>query len=311
MVIAPERAKRPNDFIIKNEIQPSADPCLFCVGEAAYHNRILHYETQNLYIIPNKYPAFLEDKSKFSSRSIKTENNFYTIKPASGGHDVIIIKNHHTQIYTFGLGIWIDLLQMIKRRYNYWREDANVEYTMAIYNQGIQGGASITHPHAQLFASDIIPNKIIKELEVSQYYYNNEGTCVFCDLVHHELTEKIRIVYENKRFLAFTFYAARFPYEIWILPKIHQSHFESEGHNTFSDLAQCMKNVLYKISRTLQEPALNFYIHDSPPSIGETKYFHWHIEITPRVSNYGGYELGSGVIIDVQSPEEAARYLNS
>ena len=72
-----------------------------------------------------------------------------------------------------------------------------------------------------------------------------------------------------------------------------------------------MRTVINKIGKTLYNPSLNFFVHDSPTQVGETNYYHWHIEITPRLSHYGGYEIGSGVIIDIESPEKAAEKLDS
>ena len=69
------------------------------------------------------------------------------------------------------------------------------------------------------------------------------------------------------------------------------------------------KDILKKLNQTLRHPPVNFFIHTLPNSIEKVQYYHWHIEVIPRVSNYGGYELGSGVVIDVVSPEDAARFL--
>lgn len=310
VVIAPERSKRPDDFATTETLKiEKKEECIFCVGKEVYRQSIKNYETDEIYVVPNKYPAFVEDHVKCSPRSFKVEDDFYTAKPALGGHDVVVVKDHDKDIYQFTKKIWQEMFAVFKRRYNFWRDDCAAEYSMAIYNQGQRGAASVFHPHAQLFASTIVPNQVIKELNGSEDYFNDNGVCVFCDLLRHELKEEARVVFENQKFLAFTFYAARFPYEIWLLPKVHQSHFESEGGATFEALSEAMMAVLGKLNLTLKAPPFNLYIHDSPPSVGETGYYHWHLEITPRLSNYGGYELGSGVIIDVQSPEEAAEYL--
>lgn len=235
----------------------------------------------------------------------------YTSLPSVGGHDVVILKNHHSDIYTFAPGIWLDLFTMSKRRYAYWKDDGNCEYAMMIYNHGERAGASLTHPHAQILASNIIPDRIESELDGARRYSNLHRSCVFCDLSENEQRQKIRMVAETDLFCAFTFYAARFPYEVWILPKHHQSQFESEGRRTLAELAQIMHTVIGKIGKTLDTPPLNFFIHDSPTKVGETQYYHWHVEITPRLSHYGGYEIGSDVIIDIDSPEKSAAELIS
>ncbi|PIZ28701.1 hypothetical protein COY44_02800 [Candidatus Berkelbacteria bacterium CG_4_10_14_0_8_um_filter_39_42] len=63
------------------------------------------------------------------------------------------------------------------------------------------------------------------------------------------------------------------------------------------------------LNETLNDPPLNFFIHSLPTTSENADYYHWHLEIAPRVTGYGGYEIGSGVIIDITSPEECAKYL--
>lgn len=312
VVIAPERAKRPNDFVVAETIKPvSKIDCPFCPESENYQKqRVKGFESNNIYVIRNKYPAFIETKEECSPRTYHVEGGFYHTKPGLGGHDVIVIKDHDPQIFDFTITIWQELLAMFAKRYRYWRQDCNTEYAMAIYNQGQRGGASIYHPHAQLFASDIIPNQVVKEQHGAELYYEKHTRCVFCELIKHEMTQKIRVIYESPDIIACTFYAARFPFEIWAFPKKHLSHYETTTRHDHLAIAKCLKNITDKLGMTLKNPPLNFYLHDLPIAISDSRYYHWHIEITPRVSTYGGYELGSGVIIDVMPPEEAAEYLN-
>lgn len=311
VVIAPERAKRPNTFQEVEELQADhPSECVFCPESDEYKIRSLkEFETEFSFVIPNKFPAFLEDKNNCSHRTYKLENDFYRARPATGGHDLIILKEHKANIYTFSLEQWIDLFSNARRRYQHWRKDCNSEYSMLIYNQGRKAGASIHHPHAQLFASNILPNLVNRELEGSRKFFENEGQCVFCALLAHETTEKHRLLVENEHFIAFTFYAARLPFEVWVLPKKHSSHFEDAESEIIVALAEICEQLTKMYDITLKQPPLNFFIHDLPRSIGKSNSYHWHLEFVPRVSNYGGYEMGSGVIIDVMSPEEAAGYL--
>jgi UDPglucose--hexose-1-phosphate uridylyltransferase len=123
------------------------------------------------------------------------------------------------------------------------------------------------------------------------------------------LHEKVRVVEENDHFLAATFYAARFPFETWVYPKNHESQFELTSKTSMRDFAQILCSTLEKINKTLDNPPLNMYIHTLPTISEDSSSYHWHLEITPRISNFGGFELGSDIIINVMSPEEAADYL--
>ncbi len=310
VVIAPERAKRPSDFVTRDTVkQQTKEDCPFCTNSPEYKKRLKKFDTKNIWVIPNKYPAFVEIKTKKPILSYKVENDFYRARPSTGGHDVVVIKEHDTDLPHFSKEIWIELLETFDRRYEYFDKLCNVAYTMPIYNHGQAGGASIEHPHAQIFASNIIPNLITKEIHHTEKYFEHNGSCAFCELINHEKKFKKRIIFENKDFVAFTFYAARFPFEIWILPKEHQSRYENEAKRKYHTLADCLMDVFGKLNATLNDPPVNFFVHNLPNTISETDYYHWHIEIAPRVTGYGGYEMGSGNVIDVVTPEDTAKYL--
>ncbi len=309
VVIAPERAKRPSDFAQPDhEKKPAGADCPFCPESPAQKNRYPGEDTAKTFTIPNKFAAFLED-GQHEVRSYTPEEGFYTVKPAVGGHDVVVIKEHDTDLFNFDQATFTDLFTAIAKRYRHFRDNPAVEYVMAIYNHGPAAGASLDHPHAQIFASSIVPNHITKELHGSEQYYELNGRCVFCDMIVHEKREDVRVLAENEQFILFTFFAARFPFEIWLMPKEHQSSFEDLTKSQTTAMAELMEVGFKMLDTTLKNPSLNWFIHSLPTTTQSADHYHWHLEIAPRLSLYAGYELGSGVIIDVVSPEKAAEFL--
>ncbi len=311
VVIAPERAKRPSDFVQdKNRVRHEAEENdAFRVGGEAWQTRYKEMDTSNIYVIPNKYPAFIDTPSHVSPRSHRVEDDFYRVRPSVGGHDVVVVKNPKDDLYHFPDSTWYELLSAFKKRYEYYVHDRESSYQMPIYNHGSAAAASIEHPHAQIFASTIIPNSIVRELNHSELYFEHHGKSVFSEMLKHEKAEKIRVIGENAGFLAFTFFAARFPFEIWILPKEHRSHYKDMKAEELSLLAAMCKQVFKKLGDAVNEPPVNFFIHSAPSGEAELPHYCWHMEIGPRLSNYGGFELGAGTVIDVVSPEKAAQYL--
>jgi UDPglucose--hexose-1-phosphate uridylyltransferase len=314
VVIAPERAKRPSDFITSGMVRRDhKDNCAFCVGSDAWHTRLhgVRNESDHIYVIPNKFPAFVGSSDQCERRSF-SEETFYTSKPAVGGHEVLVIKDHDLLLPDFPQVVMVDLLAMLQHRYRWYRDiECRPEYTMGIYNFGQEAGASIWHPHAQLFASAIVPNLIMKEKQGAERYFESTGICVFCDLLAHERATKIRLQVQTKRFTSFTFYAARFPFELMILPNTHQSRFEDASLADIENLATVLRELLTRLQRTLNNPPLNIFIHSLPNTSSESDYYHWHIEIAPRLTTYGGFELGGSTIINVVSPENAAKFLRN
>lgn len=318
VVIAPGRAKRPEDFVIeKPRTSARKAPCPFCKGGDGFNHALAEDRKNNVFVVPNKFPAFVKS-AKEAPPMIKEDLGIYTCLPALGGHEVIAIADHMRDISHLTQKDIIDLISVYQSRYLVYEKSTNVAYTMIIHNHGPEAAQSIEHPHSQLFASSVIPNYVLKEIDGSKKYYQKKNICVFCDIVKQEKAFKKRIIFENKNFIAFTVFAARFPFEVWIMPQKHHPYFEDLEKEKLPDLADCLKDVLAKLDIKLNDPPHNFFIHTAPhknnndPAFDHfegKKHYHWHIEIAPRISKFGGYELGSGMIIDVVEPEKAADYL--
>ncbi len=312
VVVAPERAKRPQDFVIPKSVNiADKSKCPFCLGSDGYksNDKVGRATAQNLYVIENRYPAFIEDESLKSQRSFYPEDGFYRARASVGDHEVIIFKDHNLALPKIPKHIVGEMVELMRDRYLWMKEHEKVVSIMPIYNHGAEAGASIDHPHAQIFASGIVSNTVGREMDGSDRYYGINGACVYCDILKHESKVKTRIIHENEDFVAITFFASRFPFEVWILPKKHQSQFELVSKNCLAGFAEALSKVLEKLDKTLNNPPFNFYIHTLPTIIEDSASYHWHLELTPRVSNFGGFELGSEVIINVMSPEVAAAYI--
>lgn len=314
VVFAPERAKRPSDYIsVTTEKKQKSEDCTFCedTKKSDYANRIKTFDRPQTFVLPNKFPAFVEDPDACTTKLYKVEEDFYKLKMSLGGHDIVVVRDHNQSLPTFTNVIWRDIFETFQDRYKYFESLCNVEYVMPIYNHGPEAGASIDHPHAQIFTSSIVPNIVNRELTHSATYYSDKKSCPFCDMVQHEIEQNTRLLYQNDDFIAFNFFAARFPFEIWILPKQHQSHFNNVSGKKMDNLIEICRQVFGRLNVVLNDPSVNFFLHSSPcgNSGKNLDYYHWHLEVAPRLSNYGGFEMGSGVVINVITPEQAADYL--
>lgn len=308
VVIAPERAKRPEDFVMASAPKRQVDgQCPFCLSNpnSSYQFSIPSAETNRVYVIPNKFAAFSRDEEVISE-----SDDFYFSTKAVGSHEVIILKDHQTEIYEGGWELLKELFGVYLNRFLFYQNDPVIEYSMPIHNLGPEAAASIDHPHSQFFASSVIPSLVQEEVDGAGKYFQDKGKCIFCSMLEEEKKQSVRIVAENEDFIAFTFFASRFPFEIWILPKNHESNFENITSDQLENMGKIVDDVLGKLNQTLKSPPLNWWIHSAPGNKNNNKdCYHWHMEIAPRVSKFGGYEMGSGIVIDVVSPELAANFL--
>ena len=128
-------------------------------------------------------------------------------------------------------------------------------------------------------------------------------------MIRQEMKARTRVVTETDQFLVVEPYAARFPFETWILPKKHESHFEEAGAPQLNNLAWVLKTTLRKLERTLERPPYNLLVHTAPLQDAASPHYHWHIEIIPKLTRVAGFEWGTGFYINPTPPEESAQFL--
>ncbi|HEC96268.1 MAG TPA: hypothetical protein ENI59_01150 [Euryarchaeota archaeon] len=106
-------------------------------------------------------------------------------------------------------------------------------------------GASLSHPHSQIIALPIIPKRLLEELESSKHFYwDTGGLCIYDMIIEEERSKGERVVYENDGFIVLSPYAARVPFEVWILPKRYEPYFENIRAGEIDALAEVLKFTL-------------------------------------------------------------------
>jgi UDPglucose--hexose-1-phosphate uridylyltransferase len=315
VIIATERAARPSDFP-KQPPEPDASAtCPFCEGRedktppeiAAIRRPGSAADTPGwqVRVVPNKYPAL-----RIEGSTDVTVNGVFEGMGGVGAHEVIIeTPNHASHPGIMSPGELASALWMYRERYRDLDGDARFKYLLLFRNHGRAAGASLAHPHSQLIALPIVPKRANEELEGAQQYFAREGRCVYCDVLHQEQQEQTRVVWQNDEFIAFVPYAAWCPFELWILPKAHVAGFGEIQDNQFLPLAEALQQVLGRLHTCLADPPYNYIIHTAPYDSRVGHFYHWHIEIIPRLSHVAGFEWGSGFYINTVPPEDAARYL--
>jgi UDPglucose--hexose-1-phosphate uridylyltransferase len=314
VIIATERAKRPSDFKVTPE-EVESDSCPFCPGnEDKTPPEILAYRPEGtlpntpgwtLRVIANKFPAL-----RIEGELEKRGKGMYDEMNGIGAHEVIIESpNHHDVPSNFSEKTMEDVIWAYRDRTMDLRRDTRFRYIMIFKNQGAAAGASLQHCHSQLIALPVVPKRVLEELSCSLDYYRYTERCVFCDIINQELREKIRIIYENIHFLVISPYAPRFPFETWILPKIHNSSFEDAQGSEYKSLANAFLVILRKLEKALNDPPYNYILHTAPLQESSSPHAHWHFEVIPKLTQIAGFEWGTGFYINPVSPENATKFL--
>ena len=315
VIIASERAKRPHELKAEGQAQVEPGLCPFCEGhEDKTPPEILAYRERGtrangpgwrIRVVPNRFPAL-----KVEGNLNKRGDGIYDQMAGVGAHEVIIESpRHHISTAELTDGNVREILWVYRDRLVDLKKDARLVHGMIFKNVGAAAGASLEHSHSQLIVTPIVPISVWDEMTGALEFYNYRGRCIYCDMVQQELAHEKRVVLDTPHFTAICPYASRFPFETWILPKAHSSHFENIPKPGVDDLGQVLREVLCKLENALDNPPYNYIIHTAPFDHQELPHYHWHIEIIPRLTKVAGFEWGSGFYINPVPPEDAAAFL--
>lgn len=300
VILAPSRKKRPRDFV-KQPAALSSNVCVFCTGNEKLTppeiGRINGPDGNwSIRWFLNLFPAVQEE----GQIDVRTDNTFYTFAAAYGSHEVVAeTPLHDRQLWDFSSQEIRQLLQVYRERIEELGKKESIKYVAVFKNHGAEGGTSIVHSHTQIMSTNILPPLVREEASAVK----NSQSCPYCSILNTE-KNSYRRCFENNFAVAFTPYASRFNFEIWIFPKRHFRQLSDATDDELHGISELLASVLRKL-RELNAP-YNYVLHYLP--VTEDGDFHFHIEIQPRIAIWAGFELNTGIIINSVTPEDAARF---
>lgn len=312
IIVAPERLRRPHDFVPakrKRKFSPkNSCPFEYLDKKPSWSPVLVFPDKKNwqVAIIPNKYPA-LSHKDGCAKAFVRGPNK---LRGGVGYHDLVITRDHKKNFAELSEGEAFDLLRIMQKWYKMIAKDPCIQYASTFFNWGAGAGASISHPHYQLLSLPIIPPDVQHSLSGSLNYYRKNHKCPHCAINNYELKEGTRIIEKDNRSLAFTPFFSRQPFEVRIFPIKHLPFFEETSVADLSSVAVTLQCVMRRIKKHLNDPDLNFFIHTAPlKNKSRYRHYHWHIEVVPKITIPAGFELSTGVEINVIDPDQAAGIL--
>jgi UDPglucose--hexose-1-phosphate uridylyltransferase len=314
VIIAIDRAKRPSDFTRQQVHVSGLRFCPFCPGnELRTPPEILAYRTRGganepgwtLRVISSKFPVLRVE----GTLNPKAEG-LYDKMNGIGAHEVLIETPEHMQtLATMPEKRVEDLFWAYRDRVLDLRRDARLKYVLLVKNHGESAGQALEHTHSQLISLPVIPKHVLEEINGARRHFDYKERCIYCDMLSQEMDMGSRVVAETDLFLVISPYAARFPFETWILPKNHNSHAETMSHAEVEDVARLLRSTVRKMDSTLEYPPYNLVLHSAPVQEPAVAHYHWHIELIPKLTQVAGFEWGSGFHINPTPPEESAKFL--
>lgn len=306
-MVSTERAERPAAFLSRSlpvETGP-ARPCPFCPGneEATPPALETYGETGQwrVRVVPNLYPAFVGDEPMVVTHL----GPAFTQAPASGIHEVLVLSPEHNQG-------WADLddqqcslvMAAIRDRIDTHCRSRSLRYSQVIVNSGREAGASIEHPHGQLMGMSFVPRELVDE---QAGFARFTGGCLLCTALEAEEDAGHRVVYSDEHVgVVCPFWSAQ-PFEMLVIPKNHESHMHLSPEDGLAAVGRSIREALCRLNDVHGDVAFNLVFHSAPYRASGA--FHWHAHLIPKLTTTAGFEMGTGVAINVVAPELAARAL--
>jgi UDPglucose--hexose-1-phosphate uridylyltransferase len=314
VIVATERARRPEELSVKRERKPlprHVASCPFCPGNENLTPpevlRVGNGEGWQVRVVPNKFAALSRD-SDLQRTFIRSRRSMHGF----GIHDVIVeTPDHSLSMALMPQEHVAEILRCYKRRFDELSADPRIAHVTIFKNHGADAGTSLEHPHSQLIATPIISSQVRGRMYEALRHYDEFGECMFCSALEEDLEEQTRLVLTSEHFIAVEPFASASPFSTYIYPRRHMASFGYTSEAEIVDLARVLRTVLAKLYVGLKNPDFNYSIRTAPAECAGVTYYHWYLSIIPRLTRVAGFELGSGMFINTVLPEAAAEYLRN
>jgi UDPglucose--hexose-1-phosphate uridylyltransferase len=307
VVVAEQRRWRPQALALSTERGPEdpSRPCPFCPGNEEETPPALETYgpsgSWRVRVVPNLYPAFDGDEPMVST----THGPVFTSAPASGIHEILVLSPDHEATWGVLKPDQVNVVMAaIRDRIEAHSHSASIRYSQVIVNQGKEAGASMAHPHAQLLGISFVPRELSDE---QAGFARFVGGCLVCNTIALEESIGERVVLGSEHAVAIAPYWSASPFELLVAPRHHGAHLHLAAQETLFGVGEVVRESLARLRTRLGPVAYNVVLHSSPyRAFGQ---FHWHAHIYPKLATRAGFEMGTGVPINVIAPEVATRVL--
>ena len=249
---------------------------------------------------PNKFPTLepVERPPDVAS------DPFFERAVGAGRHEVIVMSPAHATPFSMLPPTQLRLLlRFFRDRVRAVGAVPNVRTMILLENKGPESGGTLPHPHAQLLASAVIPDRVREE---SEAFAAGPAGCALERVLSHELGAGDRVVFQDDTWVAFAPFASEHPFELWLVPRRHAPSFAAANDEETEGLAKLLPALLRALDALRPGASYNWFAHGLAGSDESTDRFHWHLELTPRLQRADGFELAAGIPVNAVLPERAA-----
>jgi len=297
VLLAPGRAARPQTFPspARGDAAP-AEQCPFCPG--------------NEHMTPPEVYRTGEGAPDTPGWRVRVVPNLYPIvggteagPGATGAHEVIVLSPSHADSFAqLDPDDAVEILTVLRDRSRH-HVGAGHTFVQVAINHGRAAGASITHPHAQLVALDLVPPAVTQAVE----RFDAARRDLVVDDVDGAGPDLCLV---DRPAPAWCPRAGSTPYEFRVAPRVATPRFDEASDDDIQDVAESVRQALAMLAASIGDVPYNLVVHTAARGT-DAGSFHWYIEVQTRTTVVAGFEQGTGIFVNTVPPESAAPQLRT
>ena len=311
VIVATERARRPGNFI-----DPYRGTSRYTEGTFLQKSESL----EEIFSMHGRVRVVKAAQPLMGNISLQNSGKgLYDVLSGYGAHEIIIETPDKTANMA---DLSVEQIELVIKtyveRFKALEQDAHISHVFVYKSYDGKKLANHTFSYSQILGTPVIPLNMRQQFTGAKKYYDFHERCLFMDLLKQESANKVRVVKETEHFVALTPFAARFPFEINIIPRRQNAFFHKGVVGVERDLAFMLKDILKRLKNGLDDPAYTLAINTGPfhtenekgPKWRSLKEdYCWQIEVIPCLTHVAGFEKGTDFYICAIPPEVSAEYL--
>jgi UDPglucose--hexose-1-phosphate uridylyltransferase len=238
--------------------------------------------------------------------------------PGTGRCEVVVFTDDHTASFSsLKPGRVETVIDAWTQRTAELRARGDVEFVYCFENRGDEIGVTLAHPHGQIYAYPFVPTRIARTGRSFLQAAAAGQDCLQCSVLEAELAEGARVVSAGQHWVSYVPFAARWPYEVRLVPRRHVGTLPELAAAERSELARMYLDVLVRFDSLWETPAPYIAGWDQAPvgPLGQG----WHLSAdiftirraSGKLKYLAGSESGAGVWVNDIAPETAAERLRA
>jgi len=261
-------------------------------------------------VFDNRFPSLSPAAHDAPASSVPTA-------PALGKCEVVVFAKDASSSLA---GLPLDHIELLMEvwgdRVEKLGADPQISYVLPFENKGVEVGVTLHHPHGQIYAYPFVP-PVPQRMQIQEMnHFQETGSPLLQGLIEQEVASGERLVYLGEHAVSFLPPWARYPYEVWVAPRLAVPGFPQLSPGVRADLARALKTTLLKFDGLWQRPFPYLMAWYGAPTDGEQHpESHLHAEFYPpyrssdRLKYLAGTELAAGMFANDALPEQKAKEL--